>query len=70
MFNAIALFPTMRDMHYRESRDGFYNSWMFLVSHALLLLRKVIIKRYCSFAKLISRVTAPSQSYLTSNSSS
>ena len=33
MFNAIALFPTMRDMHYRESRDGFYNSWMFLCTY-------------------------------------
>lgn len=33
MFNAIALFPTMRDMHYREVRDGFYNSWMFLCTY-------------------------------------
>ena len=33
MFNAIALFPTMRDMYYRESRDGFYRSWMFLLTY-------------------------------------
>jgi len=33
MFNAIALFPAMRDMYYRESKDGFYNSWMFLLTY-------------------------------------
>ena len=33
MFNAVALFPALRDMHYRETADSLYSSWMFLLTY-------------------------------------
>eukprot|EP01137_Pigoraptor_chileana_P015808 Opistho-2@5386 len=35
MLNAIALFPTQRDLFYRESRDGLYGSLAFVVSYTI-----------------------------------
>ncbi|KJE93874.1 ATP-binding cassette [Capsaspora owczarzaki ATCC 30864] len=35
MLNAMALFPTQRDVFYRESRDGLYGASAFLLSYTL-----------------------------------
>lgn len=35
MMNSVALFPSMRDLYYRESRDGLYGATTFLIAFSL-----------------------------------
>lgn len=35
MINSVALFPSLRDLYYRESRDGLYGTATFLIAYSL-----------------------------------
>ncbi|XP_046364697.2 ATP-binding cassette sub-family G member 5-like [Haliotis rufescens] len=50
--NVVGLFPSIREVYYRESRDGLYSSFSFLIAYALHVLPFCIVSS-ALFATLI-----------------
>ncbi|KAH3859051.1 ATP-binding cassette sub-family G member 5-like isoform X2 [Dreissena polymorpha] len=64
--NAIGLFPVLRDLYYRECRDGLYSATTFLLAYLLHILPFTIFSTatFCSVVYWVTGLQPQSENFL------